>query len=243
MFGVYHSMKSFKSDKDVSNLLSFYNNKLDYPLEGVLLTPEFQKEYQSLTYSEQRISDVPGFLSMLDANNLTVIQLMKSGVPMFDKEAPYTKFVLDNDIMLHEVDYDEPILKPVIGQDQQGDVVYVDFSHHNESTELLGMMLKDFEERYHQQRYIVLLKHNEITNMYCTGDCIFDHEDFMDKLLFKPGNNAQIKNSIPFKAQRVIGGELNTRNQNGLLQQIAFSNTLSGKRMPLFSSSTAMGSG
>lgn len=108
-------MNSFKSDKDVSNLLSFYNNKLDYPLEGVLLTPEFQNEYQSLTYSEQRISNVPEFLSMLDSNNLTVIQIVKSGVPMFDKEAPYTKFVLDNDIMLHEIDYDEPILKPVIG--------------------------------------------------------------------------------------------------------------------------------
>jgi hypothetical protein len=52
---------------------------------------------------------------------------------------------------------------------------------------------------------------NEITDVYSSND------NQNDGLLYKPGTNAQLANSLPFSSQKAMGGEYNTHNYDSIL--------------------------
>lgn len=136
--------------------------------------------------------------------------------------------------------------RPIIGQDQSGNVVYVDWSNST-SVEFIDSVFNNLNGKLPFNAGLKI-ENNEITNVYCDGDCFVDDESqLVQQQLYSPGNKNMNLHALPAAALRTGEGlvESSMHSYNSLMEMYRISNWLysdkSMERKAINSRSTVMG--
>ncbi|CDW91804.1 maltase-intestinal-like [Stylonychia lemnae] len=240
-FGVFHM---FKNQDNITSFTQNLVNDTQLPIEGFVLNMDSLDGYKSMTFNQTKYTNLQQDLAYLSQNNMKIFQISKSGFSTTVNDS-YFNYILEQNLSIRAPFPDYSDNKPQYGYDQQGQVIYVDYSL-DQSSQLLSNMINDFSLKYNlQNQYGVQLKNNEISDVFCKDGMCYK-EDYDGRNIYwiaKPGNIEMTMNTFGY-AFRDIGREDQFHNLNGLMEQIQYSNlNLQQNQPPLLSDSIALGSG
>ena len=77
--GWFLNPKGLDDGEEILETLEKYKEKLDYPVDGIILTLGYLDSFESLSFNPNMIEDVPKFVDKMTDSGRLMINIIKSG--------------------------------------------------------------------------------------------------------------------------------------------------------------------
>lgn len=199
-YGLFHGSDKHTECSDMIPVIKQFQ-EMKVPLSGVIMNKHMRTSYVNWTFKQGSACDE--LLALLKETGVGITTEISSGTTVGSEAHSLVK---DNDLAISSSLTGAIEGEPFIGQDESGNIVFVDYAHNNIGTFLTAMEEK-IQEMYKVESLKMLTGHylirNEITNHFCSGNC-WSQELYSkhDTLLYHPGNINLIKRTLTLAARR-----------------------------------------